>query len=127
MCLYSVFDAVAEPSRRALLDELARGERTAGELVATQRGATTIDAREGGVIEMVASGPPLPDERKHVFERQWRQPVVESYLPSDDLPDWLSRKQEVDEARRGGGATTAPGRRATAAVSGPAAASAPVH
>ncbi|MCU1649531.1 MAG: Transcriptional regulator, ArsR family, partial [Pseudonocardia sp.] len=30
-----VFEAVAEPSRRALLDVLAEGERTAGELVAT--------------------------------------------------------------------------------------------
>ena len=30
-----VFEAVAEPHRRALLDALADGERTAGELVAT--------------------------------------------------------------------------------------------
>jgi DNA-binding transcriptional ArsR family regulator len=30
-----VFEAVAEPNRRALLDVLAGGERTAGELVAT--------------------------------------------------------------------------------------------
>ncbi len=30
-----VFEAVAEPSRRALLDALIDGERTAGELVAT--------------------------------------------------------------------------------------------
>ena len=30
-----VFEAVAEPNRRALLDALIDGERTAGELVAT--------------------------------------------------------------------------------------------
>ena len=30
-----VFEAVAEPNRRALLDALADGERTAGDLVAT--------------------------------------------------------------------------------------------
>lgn len=52
-------------------------------------GATTIDPREGGVIEMVADGPPLPPDRKrmtgrilvwdppHVFEHEWRQPIVE--------------------------------------------------
>ena len=52
-------------------------------------GETTIDAREGGTIEMVATGPPLPPERKrmtgrilvwdppHVFEHEWRQPIVE--------------------------------------------------
>src|ERR1700749_3479713 len=35
-----VFEAVAEPSRRALLDALTTGERTAGELVATLPGLT---------------------------------------------------------------------------------------
>ncbi|MYW03989.1 metalloregulator ArsR/SmtB family transcription factor [Streptomyces sp. SID3343] len=35
-----VFEAVAEPSRRALLDVLAEGERSAGELVATLPGLT---------------------------------------------------------------------------------------
>jgi len=35
-----VFEAVAEPSRRALLDALLDGERTAGELVATLPGLT---------------------------------------------------------------------------------------
>jgi uncharacterized protein YndB with AHSA1/START domain len=52
-------------------------------------GVTTIDARAGGSIEMVATGPPLPPERKrmtgrilvwdppHVFEHEWKQPIVE--------------------------------------------------
>lgn len=52
-------------------------------------GETTLDPREGGAIEMVATGPPLPPERKrmtgrilvwdppHVFEHEWRQPIVE--------------------------------------------------
>lgn len=34
------FEAVAEPSRRALLDTLVEGERSAGELVATLPGLT---------------------------------------------------------------------------------------
>lgn len=53
-------------------------------------GRTTIDARDGGSIEMVATGPPLPDDRKrmtgrilvweppHVFEHEWHQPIVEN-------------------------------------------------
>lgn len=119
-------------------------------------GATNIDARQGGTIEMVATGPPLPEDRKrmtgrilvwdppHVFEHEWRQPIVEdgvvryelrpdgngtllrfthrglgirnasgflggthafldrleSHLSGAELPDWLTRKQEVDDARR---------------------------
>lgn len=118
-------------------------------------GPTTIDGREGGHIDMVATGPPVPDDVKrmtgrilvwdppHVFEHEWRQPIVEdgvvryelradgdgtilrfthrglgirnatgffggthaffdrleAYLAGDDLPDWLTRKQEVDDAR----------------------------
>lgn len=119
-------------------------------------GATVIDPREGGSIEMIATGPPLPDDVKrmtgrilvwdppHVFEHEWRQPIVEdgvvryelrrdgeatllrfthrglgvrnasgfrggthafldrlaAHLAGDDLPDWVARKQEVDNARR---------------------------
>ncbi|MEX7468184.1 SRPBCC family protein [Mycobacterium adipatum] len=52
-------------------------------------GRSIIDARQGGTIETVASGPPLPPERKrmtgrilvwdppHVFEHEWLQPIVE--------------------------------------------------
>ena len=52
-------------------------------------GETTIEAHEGGTIEMVATGPPLPPERKqmtgrilvwdppHVLEHEWKQPIVE--------------------------------------------------
>jgi uncharacterized protein YndB with AHSA1/START domain len=52
-------------------------------------GETTIDAREDGTIEMVATGPPLPPERKrmtgrilvwdppNVLEHEWKQPIVE--------------------------------------------------
>jgi DNA-binding transcriptional ArsR family regulator len=54
-----VFEAVAEPSRRALLDALTKGERTAGELVATLPGLTqpTVSRhlrvlREVGLVEV---------------------------------------------------------------------------
>ena len=54
-----VFEAVAEPNRRALLDVLAEGERTAGELVATLPGLTqpTVSRhlrvlREVGLVEV---------------------------------------------------------------------------
>lgn len=52
-------------------------------------GKTVIDPRVGGSIETVASGPPLPPDRKrmrgrilvwdppHVFEHEWIQPIVE--------------------------------------------------
>jgi uncharacterized protein YndB with AHSA1/START domain len=52
-------------------------------------GVTTIDPREGGEIDMVAIGPPLPPERKrmtgrilvwdppNVLEHEWKQPIVE--------------------------------------------------
>lgn len=54
-----VFEAVAEPSRRTLLDTLRDGERTAGELVATLPGLTqpTVSRhlrvlREVGLVEV---------------------------------------------------------------------------
>jgi uncharacterized protein YndB with AHSA1/START domain len=52
-------------------------------------GQTTIDPREGGAIDMVPTGPPLPPDRKrmtgrilvwdppNVFEHEWHQPIVE--------------------------------------------------
>lgn len=52
-------------------------------------GETTIDGREGGAIEMVPTGPPLPPDQKrmtgriliwdppHVLEHEWKQSVVE--------------------------------------------------
>ena len=56
-----VFEAVAEPSRRTLLDALRTGERTAGELVATLPGLTqpTVSRhlrvlREVGLVEVRA-------------------------------------------------------------------------
>lgn len=54
-----VFEAVAEPHRRTLLDELSDGERTAGELVAALPGLTqpTVSRhlrvlREVGLVEV---------------------------------------------------------------------------
>lgn len=54
-----VFEAVAEPNRRALMDVLAEGERTAGELVASLPGLTqpTVSRhlrvlREVGLVEV---------------------------------------------------------------------------
>ncbi|WP_422747316.1 SRPBCC family protein [Mycobacterium sp. WMMD1722] len=63
-------------------------------------GATTIEPRAGGTIDMVATGPPLPDDVKrmtgrilvwnppHVFEHEWRQPIVEDGVVRYELrPD----------------------------------------
>jgi uncharacterized protein YndB with AHSA1/START domain len=117
-------------------------------------GPTTIDAREGGSIDMVATGPPLPPERKrmtgrilvwdppNVLEHEWKQPIVEdgvvryelrsdgdgtvlrfthrglgarnaagflggthafldrleAYLTGAELPDWTTRRLEVNRA-----------------------------
>ena len=50
---------------------------------------TTIERREGGLIDMIATGPPLAPQRKrmtgrilvwdppHVLEHEWKQPIVE--------------------------------------------------
>lgn len=63
-----VYEAVAEPSRRALLDTLAEGERTAGELVATLPGLTqpTVSRhlrvlREVGLVEV------RPDAQRRIY------------------------------------------------------------
>ena len=63
-------------------------------------GETTIEPREGGLIDMVASGPPLPPERKrmtgrilvwdppNVLEHEWKQPIVEDGVVRYELtPD----------------------------------------
>jgi uncharacterized protein YndB with AHSA1/START domain len=53
-------------------------------------GATVIDGRPGGTIEMVAEGPPVSRQQRtitgrilvwdppHVFEHEWNQPLVEN-------------------------------------------------
>lgn len=58
-----MFEAVAEPSRRALLDLLADGERSAGELVATMSNLTQPAVsrhlrvlREVGLVEVRPEG-----------------------------------------------------------------------
>ena len=63
-----VFEAVAEPSRRALLDALVDGERTAGELVATLPDLTqpTVSRhlrvlREVGLVEV------RPDAQRRIY------------------------------------------------------------
>ncbi|KUH83989.1 SRPBCC family protein [Mycobacterium sp. IS-1556] len=121
-------------------------------------GETTLDARDGGSIEMVATDPPLPPERKRmtgrilvwdpprVFEHEWKQPIVEdgvvryeltpdgegtllrfshrglsvrnasgfyggshayldrlaAYLAGTELPDWETRRLEVNKLARQG-------------------------
>jgi DNA-binding transcriptional ArsR family regulator len=79
-----VFEAVAEPSRRALLDALTEGERTAGELVATLPGLTqpTVSRhlrvlREVGLVEV------RPDAQRRIYS-----------LRADglaEMDDWISR------------------------------------
>jgi DNA-binding transcriptional ArsR family regulator len=79
-----VFEAVAEPSRRALLDVLAGGERTAGELVATLPDLTQPSVsrhlkvlREVGLVEV------RPDAQRRIYA-----------LRADGLvqiDDWLDR------------------------------------
>jgi uncharacterized protein YndB with AHSA1/START domain len=63
-------------------------------------GETTIDPREGGLIDMVATGPPLPVEKKRmtgrilvwdpprVLEHEWKQAIVEDSVVRYELhPD----------------------------------------
>jgi DNA-binding transcriptional ArsR family regulator len=79
-----VFEAVAEASRRALLDALTEGERTAGELVATLPGLTqpTVSRhlrvlREVGLVEV------RPDAQRRIYA-----------LRADglaEMDEWISR------------------------------------
>lgn len=79
-----VFEAVAEPSRRALLDALAAGEQSAGELVATLPHLTQPAVsrhlrvlREVGLVEV------RPDAQRRIYA-----------LRADGLVEidaWLSR------------------------------------
>lgn len=63
-----VFEAIAEPSRRALLDVLAEGERSAGELVASLPRLTQPAVsrhlrvlREVGLVEV------RPDAQRRIY------------------------------------------------------------
>jgi DNA-binding transcriptional ArsR family regulator len=63
-----VFEAVAEPNRRILLDVLAEGERTAGDLVATLPDLTQPSVsrhlrvlREVGLVEV------RPDAQRRIY------------------------------------------------------------
>lgn len=79
-----VFEAVAEPNRRALLDVLAGGERTAGELVASLPSLTQPSVsrhlkvlREVGLVEV------RPDAQRRIYA-----------LRADGLvqiDDWIER------------------------------------
>lgn len=79
----AVWSAIADPAERA-----------------QWFGETTIDPREGGVIDMVATGPPLPVEKKRmtgrilvwdpprVLEHEWNQAIVEDSVVRYELhPD----------------------------------------
>lgn len=79
-----VFEAVAEPSRRALLDVLTEGERTAGELVATLPGLTqpTVSRhlrvlREVGLVEV------RPDAQRRIYALR-----ADGLMPIDE---WIER------------------------------------
>ncbi|GDY28514.1 ArsR/SmtB family transcription factor [Gandjariella thermophila] len=79
-----VFTAVAEPSRRTLLDLLADGERSAGELVASLPALTQPAVsrhlrilREAGLVEV------RPDGQRRIY----------TLRPEGlaELDDWLAR------------------------------------
>lgn len=129
---------------------------TDGDQRARWFGQTSIEPREGGLIDMVPDGPPLPPDGKrmtgrilvwdppHVLEHEWRQPIVEdgvvryelrpdgpdgtgtllrfthrglgrrnasgfrggthayldrleSFLAGEPPPDWLARRQQIDQ------------------------------
>jgi DNA-binding transcriptional ArsR family regulator len=79
-----VFEAVAEPSRRALLDALADGERTAGELVATLPNLTQPAVsrhlrilREVGLVDVRA------DAQRRIYTLRADRLV--------EIDDWIGR------------------------------------
>ncbi|AFM17864.1 putative transcriptional regulator [Mycolicibacterium chubuense NBB4] len=79
-----VFEAIAEPNRRTLLDLLAQGERTAGELVATLPDLTqpTVSRhlrvlREVGLVEV------RPDAQRRIYALR-----PDGLVPIDE---WIDR------------------------------------
>src|SRR3954454_7905831 len=84
MAFVDVFEAVAEPNRRALLDVLSGGERSAGELVATLSNLTQPAVsrhlrvlREVGLVEV------RPDAQRRIYA-----------LRADglaEMDEWISR------------------------------------
>jgi DNA-binding transcriptional ArsR family regulator len=87
-----VFEAVAEPSRRRLLDALAYGERNAGELVATLPELTqpTVSRhlrvlREVGLVEV------RPDAQRRIYGLR-ADGLVE-------IDEWIGRYRRYWSAR----------------------------
>ncbi|WP_216211845.1 ArsR/SmtB family transcription factor [Amycolatopsis aidingensis] len=79
-----VFEAIAEPHRRALLDRLAEGERTAGDLVASLPALTQPAVsrhlrilREVGLVEV------RPDGQRRIYALR-ADGLVE-------IDNWISR------------------------------------
>src|SRR6201991_551922 len=81
-----VFEAVAEPSRRALLDALTGGERTAGELVATLPGLTqpTV-SRHLRVLRGVGLVEVRPAAPRRIYARRAEALVA--------IDDWINRSR----------------------------------
>lgn len=79
-----VFEAVAEPNRRALLDLLADGERPAGELVSSLPGLTQPAVsrhlrilREAGLVSV------RPDGQRRIYALRADRLV--------EIDEWISR------------------------------------
>jgi len=87
----TTFDALAQPIRRAILDELRGGERLAGELgesLALTQPATSKHLRvlrDAGMVTVRVDGP-----------RRWYRLRVE---PLAELDDWLAPYRWMWEAR----------------------------
>src|ERR1700712_2115874 len=110
-----VFEAVAEPSRRALLDALSGGERSAGELVATLPSLSqpTVSRhlrvlREVGLVEVRSDAQRRiyalrADGLSRHFERRPPFPVEKVWLAITDpihRDQWMGKT--VIEPREGG-------------------------
>jgi DNA-binding transcriptional ArsR family regulator len=110
-----LFEALAEPHRRALLDLLASGPRSAGELVASQPELTqpTVSRhlktlREAGLVEVEARAQkriyaisPVGLQRLDAWLSPYRRFWEESFERLDEY---------VEEVRTAGGDKEAPGR-----------------
>ncbi len=98
-------------------------------------GDTTIDAREGGMMDMIPAAPPIPADQKrmagrvlvwdppHVFEHEWNQRIVEPGVVRYELvADGGRDPAEIQSPRARGYATptvSGPGRTPTWIASRP--------
>lgn len=89
--LSSIFAALADPTRRAILERLAEGEATVNELAAPFSISLPAISRHLKVLEQAGL-------ISRTRTAQWRPCRLET-APLEEAGDWIARYRDVYEAR----------------------------